>query len=422
MIYYSVILEFILYLSVFLVFLKKKELVILYLPFFFFLQGIVEEPFVRLLIWYFIITLFFAFCAYRANFLKGINGPAVLLIIYFLILYIYSHSMSDTRRPFFALLCLIGTILIIPNLYSKHGKDVIFSELYKMSGLVLCLFIGNVLISTATGYAPIPLYGRTTGILYGHMEPTAFMLIPLVLFIYLLNNIKNPSMLNLAVALVALAMVLLSFRRTALVTALLAFACFLFILLIQEDKKKGLMLTAAMLVMSVIGLYFTNFTDQFSERYESRFEGGEFVQRDEGRFSDHIMVYEDMFVYERYSPLFGFSFFNSTGNYGGGVHGDRSLHPDLPVIAHASGLLGVFLYLGMIWGAFSRALVKCQTTNDKVLWLFCLGVFLVFTLSGRITETAYAIGLFLVLFLPTANASSDELVEGEAEERARASV
>lgn len=412
---YPIILESILYGAAIVLFLKKRELVVLYIPLLFFIHGLIEVAFVRSLIWYFLITCFFSFAAFRVNFLKRINGPAVLLISYFVVLYIFSHDLSDTRPALFAMACLIGTIFVAPNLYLMHGKEIIWEDLYKMSSWVLYFFIANTLLSTATGYVPNPLYGRTTGVIYGNMGATSFMIIPVALFIYLTYDLKKAPLLHIAIGLLAFALATLSFRRTAVVTSALALICFLLIVFMEEDRRRAVALGIALVGMAALGLFFTDFQTQFEERYQGRFSDKEVIQADEGRMVDHVMVYEDMVVHGRYSILFGYGFFNSAGNYGGGVHRGRSLHPDLPVIAHASGVIGLALYLGMVFKVFRQSWQRRSQTRDKILWFFCLLVFLVFTISGRITDTAYAVAFFLLLYVPVAPVESRE--EPEVSER-----
>jgi hypothetical protein len=123
---------------------------------------------------------------------------------------------------------------------------------------------------------------------------------------------------------------------------------------------------------------------------------------EEKRFIEYSLLYDDMFVYEAYSPWFGFELFNSAGNYGKGFLDDRSLHGDIPNLLHSSGLVGVTLYLLMIGTVFRRAISAAKKYQDKLIILFCTVSFLVYTVTGRYTEVAATLLLFLVLMLPLA--------------------
>lgn len=403
---YSLILELFLYGSVVYFLFKKRDLVIIYMPMFFFVRNLIGEPVIRAIIWYAIVVVLIAYSAHRLNLIKKVNVAAVALLFYLSLLFLVSHDISDTRSSYLAIFSFISVFIVAPNLYTIHKKEEILHELWIMSYIVIILFVTNCVLSSLTGYAPRVFYGNTTGILYGNMAPTSFMLVPVALFIFLSSNLKKMSLVNVVLGFMAFGFLLVSLRRTAALAGIVAVLAFMALLFLEKDKRRFIRISGMVVLVAVVGVLFTDLKDQFSDRYQSRFEGEAVVQGDEGRFTDHVMVYEDLFVDGRYSAIFGYGFFNSPGNYGGGVHGDRPLHPDLPVIVHASGMLGLVLYLAMVGGGFASSWSRARTPYEKILWLFCLAVFSIFTLSGRITETAYAMGLFLLLFLPVADVQS----------------
>lgn len=304
------------------------------------------------------------------------------------------------------MVCLIFVFFLAPNLYAKYGREVILNNLAKMATGILLLFIGNSILSTVTGYSPYQLYGRSTGILYGSMGPTEFMAVPIALFIYLLYHMERINLVQLGIALLGFGLALISFRRSVQMAAVTALVVFMALLFLSGDRKRVFTVSVSFVVITLIALVFTDFTDQFQERYEGRFGDQDLVHVEEGRFTDHIMVYEDIFVHNRYSLMFDYGFFNSSGNYAGGIRGDRSLHPDVAVLVHASGLLGLVLYLGMVLRAFRQSCRASGSYVDKGIWLFCLVAFIIFTFSGRIQETAYSMSVFLLLYVPLAGKSS----------------
>lgn len=417
---YPRILEVFLYVAALYLFFKKQDLIILYLPLLFFTRNLIDEFFVRQLIWYGLVTLALIFAAYRAGFIKNLNLAAVLLFVYLTILYIFSSSLSGTRSTYFSMVCFIASFVILPNLYEKYGKEAIWSELSRMALGILLIFVVNTLLCTATGYAPYQIYGRTTGVLYGNMGPTSFMALPIALFIYLSHNTDRTSIIRIVVSILALGLMILSFRRTVQFAAILAVLSYLSLLTLEGGKKRFALTALAMVLIGGLAFTFTGFQVQFNERYESRFGEEEFVATDEGRFTDHTMVFEDMFIHGRYSMLFGHSFFNSAGNYAGGSRGDRPLHPDIPVILHASGTIGLVLYAIMVVRGFRQSLRSSYVATDKVIWFFCLGVFSIYTFSGRITEASYSLALAALLFFPVAGRR--ELILEEVDEVESAEV
>lgn len=413
---YPRLLEIFLYTSAIYLFCRKKELVLIYLPMLFFTRNLIELFFLRHIIWYALVSLFLVIAAYRSSVLKDVNLPAVLLFGYFTVLYILSGNMSETRSTYFAMVCLIAAFVIVPNLYRMRGRERIGKELHSMAACVIFLFIINTGFSSLMDYSPYELYGRDSGAVYGNMQPTTFMLIPLALAIYLMRDFRHIAIWKLIVALIALALLVLTFRRTVQFTAALAILAFLVVMIFRGDQKQ-VAITCFVSVLAIGSiLSFTEFRTQFMNRYEMRFGDQDLVKEEEGRITDHKMVYRDVFVHGRYSMLFGHSFFNSAGNYGGGVQGERTLHPDIPVLMHASGLIGVGLYLAMVFKGFRQSWKESHDLADKTLWFFCLGTFLTFTFAGRITEESYAIGFVVLLLLPVAGPRTDEQAEEEIEE------
>jgi hypothetical protein len=161
-------------------------------------------------------------------------------------------------------------------------------------------------------------------------------------------------------------------------------------------------LLVALGVLGAIGYFIYNETDFMSE-FKQRVELRKLDDRElaeEKRFLEYDILYTDMFVYHSYSPWTGYDLFNSAGNYGRGVLGDRSLHGDLTNIAHSSGLIGVTLYLLMIGTAFLKSFRASSTYQEKLIILFCCATFLAYTGSGRYTEGAASVLQMLVLMLP----------------------
>jgi hypothetical protein len=403
MTYYVLILELIFYVSVIYLFLRKRDLVVLYVPLFFFLRNLISWNSVlpgMVQIGLILFCVVYSFMHLRV--LRTFNVFAIILWVYFSMLFAWG-GFGRGFDAFWIFSCIVIVLVLGPTLYQRHGRKVIEQELFRMACCVIGLFLFNSILSTAVGYSPNPLYGRTSGILYGVLSNTHFMVVPLVLFLFLAYNPKKTSLVTLGVGFLTFAFLLLTFRRSAAFAAVLAVVGFLLLVFLQREARTVVLVGAATLALVVPALLFSGLSAQFEERYEARFGGGPPVKSDSSRFSDHVMVYEDMFVHGRYGVLTGFGFFQSAGNYGGGIYETRSLHADIPAIAHASGIIGVALYFLAVGTAFWQSFVCGRGVADRVHWWFCLLVFIVFTISGRITEPAYAVGFFLVLLLPTAS-------------------
>lgn len=402
--YYPLVLEILLYTLTAYFIYKKKELAIIYLPLLLFITSITEVFYLRALVRYAIFSGLLFYSAYRVNGLSVYNKYALLLIIYFTILFITNSSgFEDARSTYFGMVLFLLSVIIIPNVYIKHGREVILDEVYKMSLGVLTLFVMNTVISTLTGYAPMRMYGISTGVLYGRLFAAAFNIVPVVLFFYMLYNVRKISLINVIIALLSFSMLLFTMRRGVVLAAFIGMGIVLLYLVWYQKTGYLAVFSYSALIIIIIFFGYTSYYSQIIERFEHRFSDREVVHLEEGRFVDHRLIYEDIFIYRRYSPYIGYEFFNSRGNYAGGIYGSRSLHPDIPVIVHAAGLIGLLLYLLMIFKIFHLSWLSTFWPEDRFIWIFCLLVFIVFTITGRITSTPYAIALISILMIPLSN-------------------
>lgn len=303
-------------------------------------------------------------------------------------------------RPYVFSVCwFFISVPLIAALYKSHPAEEIYQELSQVTLLILILFILNSIASTIYKFAPAEMYGIKSGILYGNLYAAAFNTLPFAIFIVLNRGINEKRVLYLGVGLVAFFIVMLSLRRTVMSLSALAILINLMTMLTREKAK---VLLVALAVLGAVGYFIyteTDFMGEFKQRVELR----KLDDRDlaeEKRFLEYDLLYTDMFVYHAYSHWTGYDLFNSAGNYGNGILGDRSLHGDLTNIIHSSGLIGVTLYLLMMGTAFLKSFRASGTYQEKLTILFCCATFLAYTGSGRYTEGAASILQMLVLMLP----------------------
>lgn len=408
---FRLVVEMLIYVSAVYLIYRKRELIIIYLPLFLFMNNVSGVSFFRVLVFWLFVNFIIIYTLYKVRSFPALNMYAVLLILYFTILFIFnSQGFHEARGRYFSMIWLFTAMIIIPNIYIRHDKEHIFSEIYKMASAVIILFIINTAISSLTGYSNRPMYGMDSGVLFGNIFAAGFNIIPIALFLYMLGNMKKISIVNITTSIIAFALLILTFRRGVVFVAILA-VCIIILMLVAHEKRAMAIIsfTGVVLIALFVVIEYTEYKTELTQRYERRFDERDMVSYREGRFMDHVRIYEDLFVYSRYSKLFGYEFFNAPGNYGGGVVREtRNLHPDLPVIVHASGLLGLFLYLMAVFKMFKWSWLGCMTSQEKLIWLFCLGAFLVFTLVGRVTNTTSVIAFYLLLMLPMANLKYEE--------------
>jgi hypothetical protein len=384
---------------------RKEELSLIYLPVLFFSRN-VFVPSTRAIFWYMILVGIMGYIIFKNRGFSKYNPYAIMLVIYFTALFYLSSDMTSTRTGYIQCAVLFLSLPLIQNIYKKYDRASIENEIYKVSVIILLIFLSNVILSSLTGYTGArdrTMYGLT-GILYGNLRVADLNILPFALFFVLYRLSARYSTTDLIISVITFSSLVLSMRRSIMVAATAASGIFLLMLLLQRNKSNAIVTTYALAVVVIIAIMSTDVLDIFKDRYEHRrLDEREFVNVEESRFIEYELIYYDMFIDNAYSPWFGFELLNSPGNYGNGIFGDRSLHSDLPVIIHSSGIIGLMLYLLMIFRAYAVSFKFSKNSNDRLVLLFCFVALIIFSLTGRFTHADYMIMMFLFVLLPVSS-------------------
>ncbi|HUQ97510.1 MAG TPA: O-antigen ligase family protein [Chitinophagaceae bacterium] len=378
--------------------LKKKDLAIMYLPVLIFSNNLIVPVFSASL-YYGVISGLLLSCIWsNATFYKN-NVFAILLFIYFLFLLPRSGDLTLIRHDVFSMLWLFLSIPLIAALYQKYTSTVIFRELTTAALIILILFIANTAMATKTGYAPYAMYGITKGVLFGNLYGAGFNILASALFITVLKLVNNRKVIVFIISLLCFTFIMLTLRRSVMLVGAVGVIIAFLTLVTQKEAKNFIVLCSLCAVAGYLIYTNTGFKNEFEERYEMR-KLDDRSMAEEKRFIEYELLYKDMFVEERYSPWFGYQLFNSAGNYGNGVFENRTLHSDITSILHSSGLIGLLLYVLMVATAFRQSFRAAANFTDKFIILFGAIAFIVFTTTGRVTETGSVTLIFLISILP----------------------
>jgi hypothetical protein len=395
---FFLIVEVLGYLFALYLFFKKKELAIIYIPVLVFINNFIEPAFSAFIYYSTISFLILNSIAKNQSFYKK-NIFAVLLFLYFLVLLTRSTDLVAIRSNAFAVFWLLASIPLISAIYQKYPEEEIFHEVSNAAFIILCLFIANVLMSTVNHYAPTGMYGISSGILYGNLYAAGFNILAVALFLTVLKLLMTRKPIYFLVVIVSYFFIMLSLRRTVMLVSTLGIVIPMLTLLAGREMKKFILVGSLIALVGYMVYTDTDFMNQFNERYEQRHLDTRELGS-ESRFLEYRLLYNDMFVYNAYSPWIGYELLNSAGNYGNGIFGLRTLHGDLPSIIHSGGIIALILYLLMVIKAFRSSLKATATVADKFVVLFCAIAFTVFTITGRFTECGAMILLYLTLQLP----------------------
>ncbi|UJP64909.1 O-antigen ligase family protein [Mongoliitalea daihaiensis] len=342
------------------------------------------------------------------------NTFTIIISLYYVLLLYNVDDFVRVRPYFFGVIVLFLLIGVLPEIYAKYDRGSIEKILFAVCILVLIVFISNSLVSTIFNYNPHVMYGITSGILYGNLIHADFHILPLVMFFVLKITIRRRNIFYLTVFFISLFFILLTFRRTVMLLTIIGS----FIAFFQEVSLSDLKKISFILLVSIFGglviVEKTGFIDVFWERYQLR----NLDDRDlegEQRVLELGLVYNDLFNSFDYSPWTGFGLFQLSGeNYGKGKFGTRPLHTDPMVLVHSSGVIGLLLYLLMVAYAFLSVLFVIRNQKDLISFFYILLVFLVFFFTGRFTNTASSLIIYLILYLPlTIQNTSKKIIQNQ---------
>jgi O-antigen ligase len=327
------------------------------------------------------------------------NLFANLIIFYYFFLLTDTDDFIRIKHLFFGVITVFTCVSLIPEIYQQYSRKTIFDEVSKSTFLMMSLFVVNVVLSTSFGYNPYEIYGIKSGILYGRMSTDIYNIFPFAIIIVLRKGIKENNVHYLILYFLSIFFILLTMRRSVMALSFIGSLLVLIELVKFEEIKKFILYGMIIGVVSSIVISQTSFVDQFIERFEQRGLDNRPIE-EESRLLEFGIVYKDLFVYYDYDPWFGYGLFDSWGNYGKKIFGDRSLHTDPTNLIHSSGLIGLGLYLGMFGVAFTSVWKRTKNRGDLIQFIFISLCFLVFFINGRYTTTSAMILMLVVFFLP----------------------
>jgi len=398
---YFLFVDYFLPVFIFYLVIRKGTLSIVYLPFLFFAYSVLEKSNHIALYHLMFVLLTVFYMVFHLPFVKR-NIFWVLLIAYYFILLYTIKDFKEARADLIGLFLTFTVVPLIPEVFKNYSRSSVFDELSKSAALILGIFIFNSVISTIFKYFPENEYGFSSGVSFGNLGISVYSVLPIAIFIVLKKAIKDKSLLYFALYFGGIFLVLLTLRRTAMAFSILA-SCFVLVEMLNFKQLKDLVVYGSL--MLVVGFFvsqYTGFSDQLIERIEKRnLEERELAN--EGRFLEFELLYKDLFVYYDYSPWFGYGLFASKGNYGKKVFGMRTLHTDFAYYIHASGLLGLSLYLLMMAKAFWDVYRISRNHKDLTIqFIFLLSFFMAFFLLGNSRNPILPTLFFSLLSLPFA--------------------
>lgn len=394
--------------AVYLVF-RKGTLSVVYVPFLYFAMVSMEKSKFVALYHVLFVGLLFYYILFHLPFVKR-NIFSIILVFYYYILIAQINDLKEIRGSIISIAWIFLCIPLIPEIFKNYSKEKVSEELSQSAFLIMGLYAVNAFLSTALGYYPEGKgYGFTSGISFGNLALSIYNVLPLAIYVILRKGIKDKNIWYLALYLVSMFLVLLTLRRTIMVLSVVATLFLMFELLNFKQLKEFIMYGLIIALVGTVVVLSTGFVEEISERAKERNLENRDIES-EGRYLEYGLIYKDLFVYYDYSPWFGYGPFDSGGNYGKKIFGERPLHTEFAHYVHASGFLGLTLYILMVSLAFLTVWRKSSTKEDKFQFLFLLFYFSAHFLLGWSRNLIPAVIFFSILNLPLAKMNSKKTI------------
>jgi hypothetical protein len=395
--------------AIYLVF-RKGTLSIVYVPFLYFAMVSMEKSNFVALYNVLFVGLLFYYMFFHLPFLKR-NIFSIILVMYYFVLLADTPDFRETKSDIINTAWIFLCIPLIPEIMKNYSRERVFEELSQSAFLIMTLYVLNALISTALGYYPEGKgYGFTSGISFGNLALNIYNVLPLAIYIILRKGFRDKNIWYLALYLVSIFLIFLTLRRTIMVLSVVATLVLMFELLNFKQLKEFIIYGLIIGIVGSVVVLNTGFIDEITERAKER----NLENRDlegEARYLEYGLIYKDLFVYYDYSPWFGYGPFESGGNYGKKIFGERVLHTEFAYYVHASGFLGLGLYLLMVSVAFLVVWKSSFTKEDKFQFVFLLFYFSAHFLLGWSRNLIPAVMFFSILNLPIAKMNSKKQVK-----------
>lgn len=324
-----------------------------------------------------------------------------ILIFYLSVLGIYS---SDSEKTYWSLLKFSFPLLMLPAGFYivKTIKD--FTSFNISLITTLLLFILNFVFSKIF-HLGTSVYTTGDDFLVGNIYASALYTGSILLLLFpVLNSFNNlgfyKKWLITLIMFLTLLVLLLSFRRTAVIAVAIGYT----VILIYSKYKAKLILG---IFLSIITLFLTFpfYEEIIITRFEarkSRFQSG--AIEEEARYKETGLVWNNILSFnEPAYSLFGKELFNTAGNYGY-IDKRRVLHIDYNILVNGAGLIGLILYFLIFIKTYSisnKYLISDRKekflTAIRPVFLSVLFTSLVISASSGLLSITYRSILFTVI-------------------------
>ncbi len=311
--------------------------------------------------------LFTIYVTFKYVEIKNFMIPMYLFFIYLLILICFSSDFFYSSKTYIKTLI---PALFLPISFSFIRDIWQLKKFNKVLIILATLYIINLVVANKfeLGMAPYASRNSDYALYIGNvftegLNSISYILVTLPLILYLDRKHKRIVIILGALVFITL---LLNLKRISIIAI---FMGYFFLVLFSKRKSYYLksIVTIILLLLILYPFYKESLQYQFmnrSDRFTKDF------YENEGRYIETKLVWDEVFGFNSITQsLFGKEMFNSPGNYGAGIMGERMLHMDYNVLLEGAGIFGLlfYFYFNIIILKYFLKLKKNLSSKDNLV-------------------------------------------------------
>ncbi len=286
--------------------------------------------------------LFTIYVTFKYVEIKKFMIPMYLFFIYLLILIFFSSNFFYSAQTYIKTLI---PALFLPISFTFIKDIDRLKKFNKILLLFICLYLINFILTNFLNIGRSP-YSRLDSDFSLHvgniftegLNSIAYILVILPLILYL---DKKHKIFIIYLGVLALIALLLNLKRISITAVFIGY-----FLLIFFSKRKSYFLKSMLPIVLILLILYPFYKEPLQYQLLNRSDRfTEDFYENEGRYIETRIVWNEVLSFNSITKsFFGKELFNSPGNYGGGIMGERQLHVDYNQLLNGAGIIGLIWY------------------------------------------------------------------------------
>jgi len=325
------------------------------------------------------ILLIVILVAYNRNI---INLYIIIKIFLIFIIFLIFVSPTATGNTYKEWVSIFTNLMLFQLGIDYYYKYISVEILLKVSRWMLSFGILIFFIFQFTPFQPIQNYGYTDEVIMGSLTGFGVLFIPfniLFILVSVLNKKYKMVKYDIAIILIGISTLIIITNRTALLATVIGLT--VYIILDGRMLKRFFKL---ILFLPIIFLLLYLNQDLLLASFEARQQKFESVQviENEERYMEYFFLYQERVNSEISVLLTGENIFKSKDYFGSRYfYRPRPLHSDFNELFYGAGVIGLLIYLLVLFVIFVELLGIRKKFNDTYLNLSISFIIMIFLIN-----------------------------------------